>query len=206
MYSDHVPLIREHAEASPQGLADVLTFALLSARVQFWRLDDQMQSVRKLGKDSPALWGWKREGYLRVQTSKLALHAMEPWQLYPTYAMETVIANIPGLGLAKGGFVCQMLGQPIACLDVRNRDVLGLPERFFREFRRDRNGDVKVSPKRFRERVEQYIATCQNTGGAEYWWNRWCNDTAARLGTTGEEISAEHVRIITGKRAPITKT
>lgn len=190
MYAQDVPSIKEFAEASPEGLASVITFALLSARTRFERLQHDVASVRKHGIDSPALWGWKRDGYLFVQANKADLHSVEPSRLSVMAAMDLFVSTVPGLGLIKAGFVCQMLGQEVACLDARNREQLGVDTRFFDMHNKG------LSSRTRQRRISEYLAFSTYTGGAQYWWDDWCNRMGDRLGTTGDDISRQHVKLV----------
>lgn len=193
MYREHVPAIRAHALASPQGLASVISFVLLSIRQPFGTLDTATRDVKVRGRNSAYLWGWKQPGWDHVHDPATieSLHARlcateATGSIVPT--IDILACEVPGLGIVKGAFVAQMLGHEVACFDSRNLSAMEMPSHSFR------NSKPGTSDATRHRRIAQYVQITQETGGARHWWDTWCSAIAPSLGMTPEEVSERHVR------------
>lgn len=194
MYARDVPAIREYAEANPENFADVVTFVLLSIRVQFSRVPAAMRDVRAQGRDSAFLWGWKQGGYDYIHMHKRFLHGGLVYERKDAVTTIDAIAQVPGLGIVKAAFVAQMLGHNVACFDSRNMDTL---EWGGRPFRFDKAG---MKPETRQRKIAEYVQMTIETGGAAHWWDHWCTGIAPGLGRTPSEVSRMHYAIVTGDR------
>lgn len=193
MYATHIPFIRDVAIADYDGFADVVTFAALSVRQQFIRVPAMMDDVRKNGAGSHHLWGWKGDTYAYVHTAPIAT---ELWRDVRKAARTGATADalkalvqVPGLGLAKSGFVAQMLGFNVACFDSRNMKFLGMDKRKWRY-------DADYSPGILAWKIEEYIDLSRKLGGAEYFWDRWCTSVAEDNFETPERVSRMHLAAV----------
>lgn len=187
MYAEHVPLLSAHGRSSPQGLGDLCLFAILSIRQQFSSVPRAMRDVRKRGEGSRHLWGCKLDGYCTTRDLS-TLHAQLASIPDAEPALFAIIQTVPCLGLVKGGFVAQMLGYDIGCLDSRNVQRLGLDPRVTRI-----SGYPAQSAIR---RVDEYTALCRALGGPAVLWDEWCKDYARTNGGTAQEVSAMHLAAI----------
>jgi hypothetical protein len=83
----------------------------------------------------------------------------------------------------------------VACIDSHNCDRLGL-SRTALKFPKG----VKLETKR--KKIADYVQFTRDTGGAEYWWNTWCEYVAGNRAnkklTTGDEVSMFHVVAVMG--------
>lgn len=184
------PKIRQWVEDDTRRVRDVILFASLTIRQPFYQIKHQMSSVRQHGDKSPYLFGFKRNTYKWFDE-----HTNTVSQLYETINRLTdseslgIISTIPGIGLAKAGFVMQMLKGSIGCLDTHNlvlykdtiRDLLrDNPKGLFKDhpkyklfFKEDYN--TKSNPlKNFKWEPLGYTTIC-NTIGTEFLWDEWCN-------------------------------
>ena len=97
--------------------------------------------------------------------------------------------KIPMVGMVKAGFICQMLGFDVACLDSHNLKRLGISEA---QMKIDKN----LSEDAKRSRIQPYVELCQKEG-AEFWWNTWCihvaGNRANRTLDTEDVVSKFHV-------------
>ena len=199
MYAQDVPRIKAYAGASPDNLANVITFVLLSIRVQFTRVATAMRDVRREGRDSAFLWGFKQEGFDYVQAHKESIHSALCGAPYPTTveAVDYLASEVCGLGIVKAAFVAQMLGHNVACFDSRNLDSLEWGGRPFREFKR-RNGVCVIKAETRQRHIAAYVQMTIETGGAAHWWDHWCNGIAPQFGGDGDRVSRLHWQIIEG--------
>lgn len=188
MYQDHVSIINAGMRADPDTFARGVTFAFLSIRTQFVRVAEQMKQVDNAGHKAQALWGHKRGAYDYLRKNKYAL-----WQfMISAHTSEeaiNIITAIPGMGIVKGAFVCQMMGHDVGCLDTRNVQRLGLNPR---EWRTD--GGARKSTDAFKRKIVRYVDATQ--GCAERLWNDWCADVANVYKVSPENISADHLIIV----------
>lgn len=200
MYARDMPLLKAHAEASPEGLADVITFTLLSIRQPFATVERAMRDVRVNGAESVYLWGWKREGFEYAWDNAHHLYfqciARQPGAVDCIDALATLV---PGLGIVKGAFVAQMLGHNVACFDTRNLAALEIDPRTFREFKR-REGKCVVRYETRARRIADYVQMTIETGGAAHWWDLWCHALAPQFAGEADAVSAKHVEIITREK------
>lgn len=196
MYRTEVAALSRYGLSSARGLADVITFALLSARQHFSVVPRQMDEVREQGERSKALWGWKRDGYRFLQGEWANATVNYLNTLLPRHSTAALgaLLSVPGLGLVKGGFVAQMLGFEVGCIDSRNAARLGLPLRAW-DFNKHRLRPCSHWGQR-RKIITGYVGACATLGGAEYLWDSWCDDYAAQNGMTGETVSKMHLAAI----------
>ena len=181
MYNRDAFTIAEHALTSPSGLLDVITFTLCTIQQPLQQVRAQRLDIIKNGAKSRYLFGSKRAGYNFADDKQGYLwRVMHDILTRPESDERTAdliqhFMQIPGLGMVKAAFVVQMLGQNIACLDTHNLKALGMTE-----------AQVKIGPKlkaeTARKKVMAYVELCAKTGGAEFWWNKWCDYVAGICG------------------------
>jgi hypothetical protein len=190
MYADHVPIISGAMRSDLATFKRGVMFAILSARVQFHRVPDQCEELKRNGRDAACLWNWKFDAYCYLEANAEALHAAA---IAARDAADCIkaLCIIPGLGIVKGAFVAQMLGHDVACLDARNIQREGRNPRAFRT-------DGKKQGAAFERKVTKY---CNETRGrASELWDTWCNEVGPDYGMTGEACSLLHVTSIVPKK------
>lgn len=189
MYQDHVSIINAGMRADPDTFARGVTFAFLSIRTQFVRVAEQMAQVDAVGSNARALWGHKRGAYDYLRKNKYLLYWDMVEEVKTSEEAIAALCRIPGLGIVKAAFVCQMMGHDIGCLDTRNIQRLGLNPR---EWRSD--GEARKDTVAFKRKIARYVDTTQ--GRAEELWNDWCNDVSNVYKVSAEEISRDHLIIV----------
>jgi hypothetical protein len=197
MYAQEMPRLKAAGLASPEGLASLVTFAILSIHVQFPSVPHALADVREHGTDSRYLFGNKRAAvrWLEINKRQLWREVTRISQLEPgesrAVAMVYALSMVPDLGMVKAGFVAAMLGENTACLDVHNLQWLGL-----------KNSAVKLSkrakPATIARRILAYVRRGIEAGGAAVFWDRWCVAMAAQYHRTPEEISRVHLAALQG--------
>lgn len=170
MYRDDMPRMRDAALASPDGLANLITFVLLTIQQPFSGVARQFDDVKVTGDRSPYLFGAKRAGYRYAHKHKHVLHAaiVKAVEVGDTVGAIDVLTNVPGLGLVKAGFAAQCVGLGVGCIDTHNLVRFGLKESAMRLSK-------KLSAKTKAKKIAAYIALCAELGGPEYLWNSWCD-------------------------------
>jgi hypothetical protein len=109
--------------------------------------------------------------------------------------LEELLA-IPGLGLAKAGFLAQLCWGRIGCLDTHNLRRLGIDPKAVTV------GAKPKTPKGvqgYRRRIDTYVSTCRFVGGSEVLWDDWCTYVADRQPKRydgAEDVSAWHLQAL----------
>ncbi len=179
MFANHQPQLARLGRSSPQGLERIATFALCTIR-QPLRIAVADYPLVRRGEHAQSIFGAKHNGlaYLRH-------HSADLWErceyAYETCDDETatdiilgVLAEVPCLGPAKAGFVCQMIYGLSGCIDTHNLTRFNLPERTFR------GREAKLSWSRVRAMYRDYNAFCRKVGGTAALWDGWCTYLAER--------------------------
>jgi len=197
MYQRDCKKIAKFALKNPDNLARVTTFVLTTIQAGLATTHNQMLDIDKVGADSKYLWGNKRDGYLYMQEHKRVIFAAikEAVKTGDAVAAIDVLTNVPNLGVVKAAFVAQMCGLDVACIDSHNCDRLGL-SRSALKFPKG------VKPETKRKKIADYVQFTRDTGGAEYWWNSWCEyvagNRANKMLATGDMVSKFHVTAVMG--------
>lgn len=190
MYSEQVPTITQYAR-TPQGFADVVTFAITTQNQHFYHVKSIMQVIHDYGVDAPTQLN-KRQKYA---IAHIKMHASKYVYLpsCPLAAMRRLV-ELPSIGIVKAGFILQMLSYPgIGCLDVHNCRNAGLSRNIFSR--------VPTSTENLMQRLQVYLSTCQILGGAAYLWDSWCEHIAAKYPAhfeNAEAVSMYHVNCVRG--------
>lgn len=185
------------ANACARDLATFKRAALvcmLSARRPFEIVSKVVDDVQSNGRASiwPSAAQWR--GISWIETNGAALR-------------DSIIANrdnaplamlaatqCPALGLAKGGFLCQMMGVDVGCLDTHNVDKYELD----RSALRLNKGARELTRLRH---LTAYVDLCQNLGGSNFLWGAWCEYLATLypdVYRSGDAVSRLHVAYVDG--------
>lgn len=191
MYHNHVPVIAAAMREDHHAFARGILFAVLSMRQPFDTTPDQLASVTAgddWNLDHAYLFGFKRDAARYVTE-----HAATIWRdVLDTPAIADqirVLCRIPGMGIVKSGFVLQLMGYDIGCLDTRNVKRAGLNPRAYRT-----DGVKGKAGAAFVRKVDRYVA--EVGGRAEELWNVWCEDVAVTYEKTAHQISAMHMAVV----------
>jgi len=187
MYKNDVKEIQQYVQKEgPSALAEVAYCVIGSIRTKFYHLDTITKSIKEEGAASKHIWGHKNDAYDAIQANKYHWYNSLVSNKMEVSDAITLIAKTKGIGLAKSGFLLQMLGYNCACLDVHNLNRLGISSSYFSNSKR----------------TAEYVDLVQKEG-SEYWWDTWCQfifekDKGKHFNTV-EEVSKFHVTAIKGK-------
>jgi hypothetical protein len=190
MYRDHVAILNAGIRHDPDIFCKAVTFAVLSMRQTFVSAVQSMKTFT--GMTDRHLWGFKRGAYDFTRKNKFCLWERAKAAQSSESGLE-VLTEIPGLGIVKAAFVLQMMGHDIGCLDSRNVQRLSLNPR---EWRTD--GPARKQSPAFKRKIQRYVDF--TAGRAEELWNDWCEDAARVYHVSADEISRDHLVILSGKR------
>lgn len=198
MYQRDCTEIVQHALQSPDGLYDVIEFTLCTINMPLSRVIEQRKSIKLHGIMSKWVSSTKAQGINYAQEHKVELHTLM-LNIRETAGCDTIdgaqavvdlFMRIPSIGMVKAGFIGQMLGFQVACLDRHNVRALGLSESALR-INKKASQEVRL------KKIREYVKLCRRKG-SEYWWDTWCNFVADRGGMnkslpTGDAVSRYHV-------------
>ena len=210
MYQRDCNLIAQYAMTSPDALYDIVEFTLCTINMPLSRVHTQRLSIREHGIKSKWVSSAKAKGITYALEHKAELHTLmlnikevlssDPYaDLSPiagingAQAAVDLFMRIPSIGMVKAGFIAQMCGFEVACLDRHNIRMLGLSETALLVSK-------KIKPELRLKKIYSYVELCRQRG-AEYWWDTWCNYVAEKGGMnkslpTGDAVSAYHVTTI----------
>lgn len=201
MYQRDCTIITQHAMSTPDGLYDMIEFTLCTINMPLSRVITQRVSIKAEGVQSKWVSSTKALGIEYAKANAQRLHA-EINAIAELHGKDTIygaqeavdlFVSIPSIGMVKAGFIAQMCGFEVACLDRHNIRMLGLPETALLL-------NKKVKPELRRSKIRNYVKLCRRKG-AEYWWNTWCNYVAEKGGMnkslpTGDAVSKYHVAAV----------
>jgi hypothetical protein len=160
-----------------------ILMVLLSIRQPWLRVPIQFQDVVDKGISSPALFGFKRDGYSYAIANMNHLHGAVKKYEGDLDSLLVEFMKIPGLGLAKASFLAQLTVNDGACLDGHNLRRIGKSPSFTR---------LDKNAKNVKDKIVAYNEAWREHGDSAYWWNTWCDFMGERYHKTGEEISLMH--------------
>ena len=199
MYRDHQPTISTWARRSPENLARTIQFVVASAREKFYNVPVVMMEATE-GRPG-VLFSWKLEAWNHAWDSRESVfhQCEEIVRLYPLRrergpALIRYLAGLPGLNLAKAGFVAQLAYGCGGCLDTVNLSRLDLPLDIDdnRRYRMKR----QTTPAKRLALARWYCETCERLGGVGRLWDDWCAEMSRRYPTqfpTADAASAHHL-------------
>lgn len=178
MYATHATYIQDAVKlAGPALLGDVVRFTLATIRKPLWQAAQDSRALLTGEGDVPKaargiLWGSKRAGFDYLETPR----GLETLQraTYTVGRTETLLAlaEIPGLGLVKAGFVCQQAFGFGGCIDTHNLKLYGIPTADVTL------GSVKLEGEAAHRKASAYLGLCDRLGGPETLWDAWCEFVA----------------------------
>lgn len=194
MFNIHGKAIQQHAQQSAEHLSDVILMVALSIQQNWSTVGYQMQDVKNLGAESRFLWGNKKKTYNYLQARKhfmygqfMAVINSNKSDAHKAATLMRIFLRVPGLGLAKAGFVCQLTAGLVGCIDTHNIRMYGIDEKHLKLSNTLKSEDLR------RSKIDQYITICHSIG-TEQLWNNWCNFLGDRdkYWQDGYQVSEAH--------------
>lgn len=191
MFDLHQPMIGRFARQSPENMARVALVCILTARMPFGGVAEQLRKYDR--GERHMLFAWKYRAVAEVNERADDLYrTLEGLQSKPNHQLAHVL-SVHGMGMVKGGFWLQLAYGVSGCLDMHNVD------RF--ELRRGhiRAPEPTVSYQARLRRATAYHKLVKRLGGTAQLWDGWCEYLASvqRARWSGPfDVSAEHCRIL----------
>jgi hypothetical protein len=183
------------AQASPEGMRSAAMMAVMSIQ-QSWNLvPAAMEDVKDRGARSRFLWGFKQDTYQYLYRKPKRLEHLFVTTMTTRDPVELLDlwTTVPGLGLAKAGFVVQLIKGKVGCIDRHNAlaydvsaNALSFPK-------------GRMTVKAQRHKLEAYVHLTDTIGGSRYLWEQWCIMVAAKYPhqfTSPQAVSSQHVNIL----------
>jgi hypothetical protein len=193
MYAAHVPTIANAMRSDVDLFRRGALFAICSIRQPVVNVPSQLADIDRDGRNSAYLFGFKREGYDWLQINGRGLWRDLEGTRAPGDAIAQLVA-VPSLGVVKAGFVAQLMGYDVGCLDSRNVQRMGL---------RPRAWDLdkgRLSPAAIERKAHAYAAA--TLGQAENLWDSWCAYVAPDYKLTPLAVSELHLAIVPDSYIP----
>lgn len=196
MFLNHQPSIEKFAKQNENNFFDVVQFVLLTIQQSLYSVPLQMREVKREGIKSSYLWGvkgqawkWHSENKARIFDNFMLIDQVNPNPDFAASELMLYAASLPGLGLAKGGFLVQLAFGLAGCLDSHNVERYGLSRSQVsaHAFKNAR------TPKTRHNKVNDYLALCAELGGTKGLWDSWCTYVYNKQGHQGHYESAHHV-------------
>lgn len=190
----HIEQVNKLATASPEGMRNAALMASLSIQQSWNLIPVAMADVLEHGELSKYLWGFK------LNTYRFLMNHTNMQHLYVT-TMSTdnsvdlldLWTTVPGLGLAKAGFVVQLTRGLVGCVDRHNASAYDVSPNQL-AFPKGR-----MTLKAQRHKLEQYVHLTNSIGGSAYMWEQWCIMIAGNYPNqydSAADVSRQHVDIL----------
>ena len=204
------PVINAYMQKSAHHMQDGIMFVVLSIKTPFHTMSRQMEDYRKYGLASKHVWGLKKQTleYLLENREDLYKDLMDMWRgdwgdMRRTQERDRMmmlrLTMVPGLGMAKAGFVMQMMFGRVGCIDVHNL------RRFHKvsvkdvQFTKSAKVDTKL------KKIDNYINICKGNRSTEKLWDSWCEQLTYKRCNRGKfesgfDVSLYHLTALTGAK------
>lgn len=212
MFSTVNPRINEYMQRDHDSMRQGILFVVASIKTPFYMMAKQMQDIGVNGVNSKYLWGFKKDAYeyLSEHSSDLYDELMDHYQQkyqgqWSGYALKIerdrrmmlILTDVPGLGLAKAGFVMQLMFGRVGCIDVHNLRRLTSVSAKDLVFNNHASDKIKY------QKIDNYLNICKGYNNAERLWDKWCDQVAynpcnRKHFTDGNDVSQFHYTSIAG--------
>ena len=179
MFKLHNPQINNFAQRNPDNLFKVIMMVSISIQQKWSLVGDMLADMVKNKSHCMYLWGNKKSTYNYMVTHKhfmygqmmAVMNSKNLTDHSKAMSLMHIFLKVDGLGLAKAGFVCQLIGGLVGCMDVHNIKTYGVDPKSLILNKNLTSARGLVSNK---EKVNKYIKLCEDYG-TENLWNSWCS-------------------------------
>ena len=194
LYKTDIADCNAHVQACPDNFLRAAFFVLATIQQQLETVPVAVSSFETSGNASRFAWGCKKRGidYLNANFETLHTDAIN-CKTSPCELM-AVFLRVPGLGLVKAGFLCQIFSGLVGCIDSHNIKLYKIPLSALRLTKKEK-------PETQARKIAEYVSLCDGLGGAVFLWSAWCNFVAALRPNNwdnGAAVSRFHFDVISG--------
>ena len=183
MYINHATAVQQYAQVSASNLSDVTLMTVLSIRQPWLNIGTQMIDVRTNKLGAKALWGFKKDTYIYLESNKHKMYAQmmavinsNNTDASKAMGLMNIFLRVNGLGMAKAGFMCQLTAGLVGCMDSHNLKMYNLDAK---DFVLAKNPKTIKSLDANVKKIRNYVQIC-NEYGTENLWNSWCSFLATK--------------------------
>ena len=184
----------ELACVSPEAMRVAALMAELSIQQSWSLVPAAMLDVSLEGDKSKYLWGFKADtyAYLHDTLNMRFLYANTITMSDPVELLD-LWTTVPGLGLAKAGFVVQLTRGMVGCVDGHNAAAydVKLNQLTFPKGR--------ITLKAQQHKLKAYVNLTKAIGGSEFMWQQWCVLMAGKYPeqyASAKAVSNQHVQTL----------
>jgi len=194
LYQNDILACNKFAQACADNFKRAALFVLATVQQQLETVPVALTEFESIGTASRFAWGNKKTGidYLDENSADLYRDAMNCKN--DSVELMTVFLRVPGLGLVKAGFLCQIFSGLVGCIDTHNIKLYDIPLSTLRY-------NYKSKPETQKKKIAKYVSLCNGLGGAVLLWSTWCDFVAALRPynwANGAEVSKFHFDVISG--------
>lgn len=193
-YGNDIAACNSFAQDSAQNLRRAALFVLATVQQQLETVPLAVTDFLEYGTASRFAWGMKKLGVKYLKKNAVSLFDSAIAARNNDADLMAVFLRVPGLGLVKAGFLCQIFAGTVGCIDVHNIKLYDIPLAALRY-------NYKAAAKTQQAKILRYVALCDGLGGAVSLWSRWCDFVAALRPNNwenGAHVSQFHVDVING--------
>lgn len=193
LYSNDIRDCNNFAQDNADNLHRAAVFVLSTIQQQLEVVPVAMNDILDRGVSSKFAWGNKAKGVAYLEKNRSALYCDAILAREYPVELLNVFLRIPGMALAKAGFLCQIFAGSVGCIDLHNVKMYDVSR-----------ADVRYEPAKpetLRRKRERYVALCEGLGGAHSLWSRWCDHVAVirpKNWANGADVSRFHFEVISG--------
>ena len=206
MFKTHNPKINSYAQRNADNMADVILLVSLSIQQRWSQVGSMLSDVRNNKSESIFLWNNKKRAYKYIITHKhfmygsmlAVINSKNLTDHAKSISLMKIFLKIPGLGLVKAGFVCQLISGLVGCMDVHNIKTYGVDAK---SLRYNKNCNTSKGIENNRNKLIKYINLCHDYG-TENLWNSWCSMLADKYPkdfVDDNHVSELHYTYLTGE-------
>ena len=133
MYIQHAKAVQHYAQQSADNMCSVTLMTVLSIRQPWLNIGEQLQDVRTNKLQAKALWGFKKDTYIYLESNKHKMYAQvmavinsNKTDASKAMSLMKIFLRVDGLGMAKAGFMCQLTAGLVGCMDSHNIKMYNL--------------------------------------------------------------------------------
>ena len=206
MYINHATAVQQYAQVSASNLSDVTLMTVLSIRQPWLNIGTQMIDVRTNKLGAKALWGFKKDTYIYLESNKHKMYAQmmavinsNKTDASKAMSLMNIFLRVNGLGMAKAGFMCQLTAGLVGCMDSHNLKMYNLDAK---DFVLAKNPKTIKSLDANVKKIRNYVQIC-NEYGTENLWNSWCSFLATKSTKwrDANHVSEVHYSYLIGEKA-----
>ena len=212
MFRNHNSKINSFSQRNANNLALVILMVSLSIQQKWSTVGHMLSSVKREKKDSIYVWGNKAATYDYVSTHKHFMYGQMRATMNSFYSddlkafkLMKIFLRIDGLGIAKSGFVCQLVSGLVGCMDVHNIKTYDIDPN---SLVLNKNLISKRGIENNDKKIRQYIKLCHDYS-TENLWNSWCSMIADKYPkdfVDASHVSELHYTYLTGEYNDIERT